>query len=58
MNNDISQHENFEENYKYWISTAYQIEKATEQMMLYESGSQHETLARVLHNKIVSERTS
>ena len=55
MNQDKDKYSDFEKNYMYWLSTTFQVEKVTEQIMLYEQGDDYKTLAHVLHNKFVSE---
>jgi hypothetical protein len=46
----------FESSKKYWILTAFQVEKAAEHILLFEAGDQYETLAKVLHAKVTAER--
>lgn len=46
----------FDKNRTYWLSTAFQTEKATQNLMLGEAGNGYETLAYVLNSKITQEK--
>lgn len=58
INTDRIDKDNFDENRTYWISSAFQVEKATQNMMLSEVGNSYEELAHTLNIKFIEQKNS
>ncbi len=46
----------FEKNRTYWLSSAYQVEKATQNLMLSETDNGYDALAHILNNRVSLEK--